>query len=362
MEKIVLGIDISKEKIDVSAIDVREPGCGVLKLDYQTFENRPMGFRRMLVWARHLLPGVSLKDMLFCCETTGGYDRCLCDYLYGKDLRIWRESALQIKRSMGVRKGKDDKADSLMIAEYAMRNMDKAVIYETPDESVRSLKALFLYRTKLVREKMEKANRASHLAATAAKGEAMRFILKDAKKSVKALEKSIKECEKKMLDIIDGNEELKRNYDHIVSIKGVSIVNATGMIAYSNNFRSIKSANKMASYYGVASFREQSGTSVDRKASVKYYSCSLLRAVITQAAECTVQERGIYRNYYLRLKAAGKPYGVILNNIKNKLIHLVYSLVKNDMDYITDYENHRASRREYEQNTDDYNILTINIC
>ena len=46
---------------------------------------------------------------------------------------------------MGVRKGKDDKADSLMIAEYAMRHIDKAVIYETPDGAVRELKALFLY-------------------------------------------------------------------------------------------------------------------------------------------------------------------------------------------------------------------------
>ena len=134
MKKIVIGIDISKEKIDATAIDVRDSHLGVVKLDYQVYENRPMGYRRMLVWARLLIKGVGLKDVLFCCETTGGYDRCLCDYIYAKGLDIWREGALQIKRSMGVRKGKDDKADSLMIAEYAMRHIDKAVIYETPDE------------------------------------------------------------------------------------------------------------------------------------------------------------------------------------------------------------------------------------
>ncbi|MBR3495521.1 MAG: transposase, partial [Prevotella sp.] len=132
MKKIVVGIDISKEKIDASAIDVRGSQLGVVKLDYQVFENRPMGFRRLLVWARHLVKGVGLEDVLSCCETTGGYDRALCDYIYAKGQDIWREGALQIKRSMGVRKGKDDKADSLMIAEYAMRHMDKAVIYETP--------------------------------------------------------------------------------------------------------------------------------------------------------------------------------------------------------------------------------------
>ncbi len=114
-----------------------------------------MGFRR-IVWARHLIKGVGLEDVLFCCETTGGYGRALCDYVYAKGLDIWREGALQIKRSMGVRKGKDDKADSLMIAEYAMRHMDKAVIYVSLDETIRELKVLFLYCHKLVQEKAEK--------------------------------------------------------------------------------------------------------------------------------------------------------------------------------------------------------------
>ena len=345
MKKIVIGIDISKEKIDASAIDVRDCQQGVVRLDYQTFDNRPMGFRRMLVWARHLMNGATLQDVLFCCETTGGYDRGLCDYIYGKGLDIWREGALQIKRSMGVRKGKDDKADSLMIAEYAMRHMDKAVIYESPNETIRELKALFLYRHKLVQEKAEKQVRAAHLADTAAKSKSMRFILHDAKRSVKAIQKSIKECEKHILELIESDEEIQRNYGHIVSVKGLSIVNATAFIAYSNNFRGITTANKMASYYGIASFRDQSGTSVDKKAYVKYYSCSLLRATITQAAEWTVKENGIYRDYYLRLKAEGKPYGVIINNVKNKLIHLVFSLITNDTDYEQNHEFLRTKRK-----------------
>ena len=345
MKKIVIGIDISKEKIDASAIDVRNAQQGIQKLGYETFENRPMGFRRMLVWVRHLIKGVTLEEVLFCCETTGGYDRSLCDYIYAKDLDIWRESALQIKRSMGVRKGKDDKADSLMIAEYAMRHIDKAVIYETPDENVRELKALFLYRHKLVQERTEKKVRAAELKATAAKSDAMRFIMRDAMKSIRAIDKSIRDCEKQILAIIDGDKDLKRNYGHIDSIPGVSIVNATAFIAYSNNFRSITTANKIASYWGCASFRERSGTSVDKKAYVKCYSSSLLKATLTQAAECTIKDHGIYRDYYLRLKAEGKPYGVIVNNVRNKLIHLVFSLVTNDTDYEKNHELLRKKRK-----------------
>ncbi|MCR4958480.1 MAG: transposase [Prevotella sp.] len=346
MKKIVIGIDISKEKIDATAIDVRDSQLGVVKLDYQVYENRPMGYRRMLVWARHLIKGIGLEDVLFCCETTGGYDRCLCDYIYAKSLDIWRESALQIKRSMGVRKGKDDKADSLMIAEYAMRHIDKAVIYETPDEKVRELKALFLYRHSLVQERTKKKVRASELKATAAKSSSMRFIVRDAMKGVRSLDKSIRDCEKQILAIIDGDKSLKRNYGHIESIPGISIVNATAFIAYSDNFRSITTANKAASYWGCASFRERSGTSIDKKAYVKCYSGSLLKATLTQAAECTIKEHGIYREYYLRLKAEGKPYGIIVNNVRNKLIHLVFSLVTNDMDYEKNHQFLRTPQKE----------------
>ena len=345
MKKIVIGIDISKEKIDASAIDVRNTQQGVQKLDYQTFENRQMGFYRMLIWARNLIKGVSLEEILFCCETTGGYDRKLCDYIYAKGLFIWRESALQIHRSMGVRKGKDDKADSLMIAEYAMRHMDKAVNYETPSQAIRELKELLLYRHKLVQEKIEKKVRMSHLADTAPKSKAMSFILRDARKSIKALDKSIKLCEQQIHEIIKEDEELASNYAHITSIKGIGIVNATALIAYSNNFKGITSPNKMASYYGIAAFRNTSGSSVDKKAYVKCYSNSLLKAYLTQAAEWTIREKGIYHDYYQRLKKNGKPYGIIINNARNKLIHLVYSLVENNTDYEQNHEFLRAEKK-----------------
>ncbi len=345
MKKIVIGIDVSKEKIDASAIDVRNSQSGVLKLDYRVFENRPMGFRRMLVWAKHLIKDVTLEEVMFCCETTGGYDRSLCDYLFAKGLDIWRESALQIKQSSGLRKGKDDKADSLTIAEYAMRHMDKAVFYISPNETVRELKALLLYRRKLEQDKTSKKVRMAELKATAAKSKSVSFILRDAQKVIRILEKSIKECEKQILALYESDEELKKSYEHLTSIRGIGIVNATAMIAYTNNFKNITTSRKLASYYGIAPFREQSGTSVNKKARVKSYSSSMLRAYLTQAAGRTIVENGIYHDYYVRMSEKGKCYGVILNNIKNKLLHLSMSLIENDVDFEENHESLRSIRK-----------------
>ena len=193
-------------------------------------------------------------------------------------------------------------------------------------------------------EKTSKKVRVAELKATAAKSKSVSFILRDAQKSIRALEKSIKECEKQILALYDRDEELKRSYDHLTSIKGISIVNATAMIAYTNNFKNITTSRKLASYYGIAPFRERSGTSVDKKAQVKCYSNSMFRAYLTQAAQWTIKEHGIYREYYLRMSAKGKCYGVILNNVKNKLLHLSVSLIANDMDYEENHEFLRAQR------------------
>lgn len=156
MKKIIIGIDVSKKTLDATAIKLEIEQLGYTKLDYQVFDNSPMGFRRMLAWGSKLVPGIALEDVLFICETTGAYDRALCDYIFGKGYDIWRESALQIKESSGLRKGKNDKADSLMIAEYAMRHMDKVHLYQSTDGKILEVRALLLYRRKLEQEKTSK--------------------------------------------------------------------------------------------------------------------------------------------------------------------------------------------------------------
>ena len=90
---------------------------------------------------------------------------------------------------------------------------------------------------------------------------------------------------------------------------------------------------------------------------MKCYSSSLLKATLIQAAECAIKEHGIYRNYYLRLKKEGKPYGVIVNNVRNKLIHLAFSLVTNDKDYEENHELLREKRKREQRIHDKLEII-----
>ena len=69
---------------------------------------------------------------------------------------MWLENAKSIKDASGLRRLKSDRADASMIAEYAMRNYDKAIMYEPLSESLAQLRELFLYRQMVVRHRGEK--------------------------------------------------------------------------------------------------------------------------------------------------------------------------------------------------------------
>ena len=51
MKKICIGIDVSKETLDVTVIHIESYEL-VEKLGYSKFDNRPSGFRSMTAWGK----------------------------------------------------------------------------------------------------------------------------------------------------------------------------------------------------------------------------------------------------------------------------------------------------------------------
>ena len=244
---------------------------------------------------------------------------------------------------MGLRTGKDDKADSEMIAYYALRFRSKATLYKPLDGNMRSLRDLFLYRQSLVADRQTKLVSAKEKRHISSKSKVDNFIYRDAQKAIDLLTKSIKECERRMLEIIKAEEDMYRNYLHLISCKGVGLVTSVMLIIYTDNFKGWN-AKKMASYCGIAPFYESSGSSVFHKANTSGYSNRRLKGILTQAARSAITHNPTLRQYYQRMKAQGKPYGVILNNVNNKLVHILFSLVLHDCDFELDHETKRAAR------------------
>ena len=51
------------------------------------------------------------------------------------------------------------------------------------------------------------------------------------------------------------------------------------------------------------------------------------------AARTAIRHDEAMKRYYQRKIAQGKQHGVAINNVKNKLLHIAYALVRNGQDY-----------------------------
>jgi len=145
MKEIFIGIDFSKEKIDVSVVnsDMME------QIGYNVFPNDLSGYENMLEWIG-TLTDIPNEKWQFCGENTGIYCQLLCNYLSTEKLSIWLENSLQIKRSLGIVRLKNDKMDSLQIAKYAVRFQDKVQKYIPNNSILDALQELLAYRNRLI--------------------------------------------------------------------------------------------------------------------------------------------------------------------------------------------------------------------
>lgn len=349
MKRIFIGIDFSKEKFDATAV-ITANGlneCSVRQ--YETFKNTRQGFREFISWTRKVSCDASRDEILFCGENTGTYSEFISDMLYMEGYTMWLDSALRIKRSMGIQRGKSDKADSAMIAEYAKRFQDKAVAYEPLKESLKNLHEVFKYRAHLVKEKAGFVNRSKEKgcleSVTLTK---KKFIINSTDMITRRIDKEIKKCDKMMQEIISEDEELKEMFDIITSIKGVALQNATAMMVYTNNFRKFDyNPRKLSCYYGIAPFGKDSGTSIHTSPHTSKMAHPMLKALLTEAAQCAIIYNAEMKEYYRRFIERGKKPMVALNNVKNKLIHIITAMVKNKQKYDPNWSNYIKSQNSF---------------
>ena len=339
MKKLFIGIDFSKEKIDGTII--LASGLEVLSARvHESFVTTVSGYNKFVKWVRKNSCDMEESAWLFCGENTGDYSKPLCNYLYGRGYDVWLENAKCIKDASGLRRLKSDKADSAMIAEYAMRNYDRAELYIPLNESLSQLRELFLFRQMLVRQKHGFQVRRGEKNRAMEKSSVKTAISQIGRHMVNECNKQIEKVERRIKDIIDGDEELKRTYELITTIPGIGTQNAVCLLTFTNNFtRFGYNARKIACYYGIAPFGRDSGTSVHSDPHVHYMANRMLKSMLTQAALASIRCCAPIAHYYHRLIALGKKKQVALNNVKNKLIHIITAMVKNNLSFNPGYTN-----------------------
>ncbi len=315
----IYGIDLSMEKFDVNCVnDSNEEKHFIVN-------NNVNSIARFLV----KLP----EDVLLCVEHTGVYGDTLLFLCNQLEVPISFISGYEIKHSLGLVKGKSDKTDARRIREYGERFRDKLKLAKYNNESIQELKELYTFRGQLVKERkmLETLIKTkSHSSYNSI------FTHQKVQDVMDVLDSSIKEIEDEIMQIINSVPELKRNYDLCVSIKGIGQITTCDLIIKTGNFKTIYTAKKAASYAGVCPFPNESGKIIKRNRVSKMGDKSL-KTLLYLCAKSASQHNKEYKLYYQKKQMEGKPHYLILNNISNKLLRTIYSVINTGVAYDSNY-------------------------
>ena len=249
--QIFVGIDVSKLTIDVF---IRE------RMLHRQFNNDKDGFVALIGWLEKQTDEPT-DSMLICFEHTGMYSMPLAVFLEERRIAFSMIPALEIKRSLGIARGKNDRVDSKRIAEFAYRFRDKVRPTKLPAKDVSKLQSLLNLRDRLSR------NMGSYIVSKCeirqVLGElAVPELFPTYDKMIAAMKVEIKALEKVIRAIIRENDEIRRTFELVTGIKGIGLIVACHLIVYTHNFTRFDDWRKFACYSGTAPFDYQSGTSV----------------------------------------------------------------------------------------------------
>ncbi len=221
------GIDISKKTIDVAILFPATKA-----VIHRKFDNDQTGFEQVLSFIKNNHSGV-LDEVLFCMEHTGVYGFPICNFLSANHLNYTIQSPLHINKSIGIKRGKNDKANAKMLARFAYLNKDEILLSQVPSQIIVRLKNLLTYRYRLLKAKVAIEVAAKELSGFTDK-ETHLFVLRDSKKYTREMTKSIEQINQEMESTIKGNREVKRIFDLVTSVTGIGLVIATNLIVYTN--------------------------------------------------------------------------------------------------------------------------------
>ena len=321
----IVGIDVSKESIDVCMIEMITQ-----RNNWITLTNTSEGYSKLKRWMKQH-GNDDHEHTLFCMEHMGIYTRNLVKYLMSRGGKVWLESSLHIKRSIGLARGKSDKIDAERIARFAMIHQREAKLIKLTHPTLERLQNLKQLRSRLLKSKMSQEFALKEMEHFDKKSASE--LRRLSKTALEGLNKSLKKVEAKMLEVIQIDKEVRALYELITSVKCVGKVLATDLIVYTHGFTRMLDGKKLACYCGVAPFEYSSGTSIKGSPGTSNFANKVLKYDLHMAAMSSIRHCPELKEYYQRKREEGKDKMKILNAIRNKLLHRIVAVVKRGTPY-----------------------------
>ena len=305
-ELVYLGVDIAKSYLDAAIGDER-----------RRFANERIGHRELIKWVKQLKAPVQVI-----CESSEGYERALVQALVGAKLKVSLVQANRVRqfaRAAGIL-AKTDRIDAEVLCEFGRRMRPQTVTAaRLEQERLRELESQRRHLTHLLVMEQNRGARVSDASVQRLN----RRLINQIKKQIEHLDLLIK-------GYIDQSHELSAKAAKLTSISGVGARTAALLLAQLPELGQLN-RREVAALVGVAPFNRDSGKMRDKRAI--YGGRRPVRHGLYMAALVAAHHNPILRAFYLRLRAAGKPGKLAITATMRKLLIVLNSALKPDLNY-----------------------------
>ncbi len=304
-DKIFVGVDVSKFKLDVF-----QPDSGELSTVENT-ESALEVFCRMLMKKK--------RPVMVVMEATGGYETLLLNQLAKYKIEA---AVVNPRRVRDFAKGvgadaKTDPIDAQVISQYAAVVNPQPMTMKSDHEQKHS--ALVARRNQLLELINQENNRLKQSWDD------------DAKKSIREvlemLQKQLKSIDSQLASMLEKDTENQRVIEILKSVKGVGSVSISTIIAELPEIGSLN-RGEIAKLVGVAPINRDSGM----KSGKRFIGGGRgqVRRVLYMSTLSAIRHNATIKAFYQHLKAKGKASKVAIVACMRKLITILNLLIKNN--------------------------------
>lgn len=297
----VVGIDVSKDTLDVFIHSQNS---------LHSFSNNESGIEKLV----QVLS--KLKPSLIVLEATGGYQMAVASALIAKSLKVAVVNPRQVRdfaKATGTL-AKTDSIDARVLAQFGL------ALHPEPrtlkNEETQALDGLANRRRQLIQMLTMEKNR----LASAPKN-----VSKNLTEHITWLRKQLGELDQQLEEAIAAVAEFKAKDDLLRSVPGVGRVVSHTLIADLPELGSLN-RKQIASLAGLAPFNCDSGSFKGRRAI--WGGRAHIRSALYMASLSATRHNPTIKDFYDRLRLAGKSSKVALTACMRKLLVILNSMTR----------------------------------
>jgi len=300
MTTIYAGLDIAKLNLQLH-----------LAGRFHDLPNTAAGHRRLL----QLLAARPGSQVV--CEATGGYERAVVAALHQAGVPVSVLNPARVRhfaRAQGQR-AKTDRLDAAVLSAYGQAFQPKAA---TPPTATQQ------QLTELVRRRAQLLD-ALVAQRLQAQGLTLPTLRRQAQSLIRRLERDLAQLETALAQLRDQSDALNQRVQRLATIVGVGTITALGVLAELPELGTLN-RRQVAALAGLAPHPRESGQWQGRR-TIGGGRAAVRRALYMAALVAAHTNRQL-KEFYQRLRTAGKPAKVALTAVMRKLIVLMNHLLK----------------------------------